>query len=180
VFVVWLITVILLKTNENFGAPVVTDDFNYIPRGSELFANIRGAGMDVLGQEGLFQHTHQHVDLLIDDQKIIIPANLGIETGFISPIHTHEEQNIIHVESPVAKDFTLGQFFRVWGITFNNQCIGTYCVGNEKKLSTFVNGILMSDPANYVLKQHDEIEIWYGAMNQLPIMIKSYDFPAGL
>ena len=30
-------------------------------------------------------------------------------------LHTHTNDGIIHVESPVFKTFTLGQFFDIWG-----------------------------------------------------------------
>jgi hypothetical protein len=158
----------------------ITNDLTNVPGDSQLKANMKVAGLDVLSQEGTVMHIHQHLDLLINGQVVKIPADIGIGTDFISPIHTHDEENILHVESPVVKNFTLGQFFREWGINFTDQCIGSNCVGNGKKIFIAINGAPVLDAVNYVLKEHDEIEIWYGPMNQMPIIIRSYDFPAGL
>ncbi len=30
-------------------------------------------------------------------------------------LHTHTEDGIIHIESPVQRTFTLGHFFAIWG-----------------------------------------------------------------
>ena len=40
------------------------------------------------------------------------------------PLHVHDgEPNKIHVESPVAHEFTLGDFFLIWGQPFSDQQI---------------------------------------------------------
>jgi len=161
-------------------APTITNDFSSNPKGSELLANMKAAGLDSLSEEGTLQHTHQHLDLIINGESIAIPANIGIDSDFISPIHTHDEPNILHVESPKVKDFTLGQFFTEWGITFNEQCVGNYCAGMGSKIFVAINGDPVDNPVSYVLKERDEIEIWYGPIDQTPIVIRSYEFPTGL
>src|SRR5581483_12030445 len=42
---------------------------------------------------------------------------------FITELHTHEPDGIIHVESPVNRKFTLGEFFDVWGLRFTKDCL---------------------------------------------------------
>jgi hypothetical protein len=38
-------------------------------------------------------------------------------------LHTHDETGIIHIESPIKKDFILGQFFDLWKKKLENPII---------------------------------------------------------
>jgi len=161
--------------------PVVTNDFAAVPNNSQLMANLTKAGLQPLTAEGSVLHIHQHLDMIINGQGVTVPAEIGIGTGFISPIHTHDATGILHVESPEVKDFTLGQFFDEWGVDFNDNCIGKNCTDSTHKLIVAVNGAPLSNNfRGYVLKAHDEIEIWYGLTSDHPDLIKSYSFPQGL
>ena len=79
-------------------------------------------GLPALTAEGEALHTHQHIDIYVDGQPVVVPAYIGINAteGFLSPIHTHDSTGIIHVESPTVRDFTLGEFFDVWGVRFDS------------------------------------------------------------
>ena len=46
----------------------------------------------------------------------------------------------MHVESPVVRDYTLGQFFDVWGVRLTRRCIGGYCAGAGRQLRGFIDG----------------------------------------
>lgn len=155
-------------------------DFSHVPNDNELLAGLKNAKLDALGAEGTVLHIHQHIDIIVNGQNIIIPADIGIGTGFISPMHTHDASGILHVESPVQKDFTLGQFFTEWGVKLDSNCIATFCSDGSHKFIVGINGQPVSDPANYVVKAHDEIEIWYGPKTENPTLIPSYTFTGGL
>lgn len=139
--------------------------------------------LPALTSEGTTLHTHQHLDLYLEGEKVTIPTDIGVneQAGFLSPVHTHNETGIIHVESPTVQDFTLGQFFTVWGVRFNDQCLGGYCSDEEKKLSLYLNGQQISD--NYVnlkLEPKQEIVLIYGTASDSSIPIpSSYNFPEG-
>ncbi len=77
------------------------------------------------------------------------------------------------------KQTQLGQFFTEWGIDFNDSRIGSYSSDSTHKLIVAVNGEPITDVANYVLKAHDEIDIWYGDKTVSPSFIRSYNFPTG-
>jgi hypothetical protein len=134
--------------------------------------------------EGQAEHIHEHLDLYIDGHQVLVPAGIGIDqpAGLLSPIHTHDATGIIHVESPVVRDFTLGQFFDVWGVRFDATCVGSTCFGNGRTLSVFLNGEpYAGDPRALVLAAHQEIVVAIGAPGQLPNPIPAaYVFPAGL
>jgi hypothetical protein len=151
---------------------------------SGLRARLTADGLQVLTAEGQVQHTHQHLDVFVDGQAVEVPANIGIDfaNGFLSPIHTHDATGIIHVESPLVRDFTLGELFDVWGVRFDAHCLGGECDGNGRVLSVFVNGqAVTGDPRALVLESHQEIVVAIGTAAQLPSPVpSSFAFPAGL
>lgn len=74
--------------------------------------------------EQLAYHIHEHLDLYDHGLHVNVPAYIGIPTYVQNNqvflrcfywIHVHAETpNILHVESPLKKTFTLGSFFDVW------------------------------------------------------------------
>jgi hypothetical protein len=157
----------------------VSNDFTHVPSGSQLASNLQKAGLEALSAEGTVMHIHQHLDIIVNETPVTVPADIGVASGFISPIHTHDSSGILHVESPVKKDFTLGQFFTEWNVNFDDNHIGRYGSDDTHKLIVAVNGTPITDVAKYILKGHDEIEAWYGDKTANPSLIKSYNFPQG-
>jgi hypothetical protein len=151
---------------------------------AQLRARLSAIGLQTLTAEGQAQHTHQHLDLYVDGRPVAVPPDIGVNrtAGFLSPIHTHDATGIIHVESPVVRDFTLGEFFDVWGVRFDGHCVGGVCDGNGRTLSVFLNRQpYTGDPRALVLTDHEEIVVAIGIAAQVPSPIPaSYAFPAGL
>jgi hypothetical protein len=127
---------------------------------------------------GYTVHLHQHLDLFVHGKRVVVPSGIGIDPGgaFLLPLHTHDDSGVIHVESPVHRDYTLGEFLGVWGVRFTRRCLGAYCSGRGQSLRAFVDGRrIASDPTQLRLRQHDEIAIVVGRAVAVP---SSYDFPA--
>lgn len=136
------------------------------------------AGVHDLTSEGEVLHIHQHLDVFVNGKPEPVPANIGIYDGqFLTELHTHDPTGIIHVESPTARRYDLGQFFGVWGVRLNGDCIGGYC-RQVTPWSVYVNGqAYAGDPAALVLKSHQEIAIVIGTPpRKIP---SSYKFPPG-
>src|SRR5437879_2226025 len=60
--------------------------------------------------EGQALHIHQHIDIFIRGRSIEVPAQIGIVTTpavVFAPTHTHHATGIVHIESPVVRDFSL-------------------------------------------------------------------------
>ncbi len=150
---------------------------------AQLKARLADIGLPALTKEGAALHNHQHLDIFIHRKIVPVPQDIGIDDAarFIAPIHTHDTAQIIHVESPVVQDFTLGQFFDIWGVRLTNQCIGGYCTTASSTLAMFVNGAPYTEnPRDLVLAPHQEIVIAYGLKEELPKQIpSSYSFPQG-
>ncbi len=149
-----------------------------------LTTRLAAAGLPALSAEGTALHIHQHLDIYVNGSPVAVPAGIGIDeaAGSISPIHTHDDTGVIHVESPTVQTFTLGQFFDVWGVRLSATCLGGYCAAGDQQLSVYVNGTKVTgDPRAVTLESHQEILVAFGTAAQLPSPIpSSFDFPAGL
>lgn len=99
-------------------------------------------------------HVHAHLAIFVKGQQLRVPAGAGIvppraseqlpgglfvDTGSndcLYWLHVHADDGIIHVEAPAKQNFTLGQFFDVWG-----QPLGPDQVGPARgPVVAFVNG----------------------------------------
>jgi hypothetical protein len=133
-------------------------------------------GVHDLTAEGEVVHTHQHLDIFVNGKHEPVPANIGIYDGqFLTELHTHDASGLMHLESPEVKHFNLGQFFGVWGVRLNADCVGGYC-RQVTPWTVYVNGRPYSgDPARLDLKSHQEIAFVIGTPpKQIP---RSYKFP---
>jgi hypothetical protein len=132
------------------------------PEYERLADRLQPLGLTALSQEALEFHIHQHLDIFVDGKRVPggVPAGIGINDDvYITELHTHAPNGIIHVESPKTVDYTLGQFFGEWAVWLDAQCVGAYCNG----LKWYVNGVRQTgNPQNLVLKDHQEIAIVVG------------------
>jgi len=131
--------------------------------------------------EQLLFHIHAHLDIIINGVYFLVPSQIGITGKCFYWLHTHDESGTIHIESPVNRDFTLGQFFDIWNKKLNNDQIFNYVVNTNNPLTVYVNGTKVPSGMNYrdiKLHAHDEITLVYGTP---PATIpSSYKFPQGV
>ena len=61
---------------------------------------------------------------MIDDHIYPISANIGIiPEKCIYWLHTHDNSGLIHIESPIKENFTLGQFLHIWKLFDNSDIV---------------------------------------------------------
>lgn len=111
-------------------------------------------------------HWHAHLTMLNDGKDVALPANVGVlkDQDCLYWLHTHETDGIIHIESPGKSDFTLGNFFQVWGQPLSQTVAGAMTSADGQKLRFYLNGQPYSgDPNSIPLQQHDLITIESGA-----------------
>lgn len=108
-------------------------------------------------------HIHAHLEIMANKQFVTVPAEIGINvtTDCMRPIHTHDDSGIIHIESPVQKDFMLSDFFYVWEKTFNKDQILDYKVDADHGLKMYVDGKEVRDFENLILVDTQDIFIDY-------------------
>ena len=122
-------------------------------------------------------HIHTHVAIYVRGQQERLPAGIGItnpkldehlSTGlFIDTglndclywLHTHSNDDIVHIESPTKQAFTLGQLFDIW-----RQPLGPQVVGPERgQVVVFENGKRISgDPRTVPLLKQGDIQLDVG------------------
>jgi hypothetical protein len=115
---------------------------------------------------------HTHALLHIYDDGILIPIapNIGIDRArkAYSSVHTHDSTGIVHMESKVRHNFTLGDFFAIWGVRFGNRSLGSLVNNGDKQVRVYVNGKRIATPVNYVMRDKDNISIGYGTDGSFP------------
>ncbi len=128
--------------------------------------------MDLPGLSEVVNHVHAPLTIVVDGQSVAVPANIGIDqaTGIISPLHTHDDTGLIHVEADDAAFVaTLGEFFDVWGVRLTGDCVGGYCADGEASLRVFVDGEeVTGDPRSIPLEDEAAITVTFGTEDQLP------------
>jgi hypothetical protein len=114
--------------------------------------------------EQLAYHIHQHLDIFLNGKHITVPQCIGIygcyaNFVYITELHTHRTDGVIHVEAPSNKHYTLGTFFAEWGVFLSRTCVGAYCQGYK----WYLDGTLQTTPAYALtLEPHQEIAIVIG------------------
>jgi hypothetical protein len=101
--------------------------------------------------EQLAYHIHAHLKVYVDGQPRQLPAAIGLigPVAQQSPngtfygaqkcyywLHTHAADGIIHIESPTARIYTLGNFFDEWGQPLRANQVGPA----TGKVTAFLNG----------------------------------------
>lgn len=150
---------------------------------TDAAAAVRAAGLPMLSEEGNVMHIHAHLDVSVDGQPVVVPGGIGIggSSQGISPLHTHNASGVIHIESPVNRAYTLGEFFTEWDVSLSPDNVGGLRVGDGKTLRVFVNGAQVTgNPAAVIIHAHDEIAVIYGNPQSAGSIPSRYEFPSGL
>lgn len=111
----------------------------------------------------MVMHIHPQLNVKVDGQPSIVPKNIGIDKSLwkdhslnkygmqgMSPLHTHDGSGMIHVESSVERDYTLGELLDVWG---------GLNPANDKTVKVTVNGQPISDWRNHILEDKEQINL---------------------
>lgn len=140
---------------------IVAIVLNRSPATGQPIANIRcDSG------EQLAVHYHAHVDLIYKGQPAAIPAQVGITSTCFYWTHTHQSSGIVHIEAPkesASRQFTLGDFFQVWGQPLSDQQVATFKLSSGDQLKMWVDGKpYTGDPRKIVLKSHTQVAVEIG------------------
>jgi hypothetical protein len=114
-------------------------------------------------------HIHPHLNITDNGKHLTVPAQIGIDPPLwkdhsldkfgmqamsdgmsgMAPLHTHDTSGIIHVESSVKRNYTLGEFLNIWG--------GLDL--NGKTVTAVADGKPISDIRNHILKDREQINL---------------------
>lgn len=118
-------------------------------------------------------HIHALLSIYRDGSRLALPGSVG-RAACNYEMHTHDGSGVVHIETDVAKVFTLGQFFALWG-----QPLGTTAVAGLAGTPTFyvidneTVTRVTTDPAALTLDAHREIVIVTGTP---PVEVPRYDW----
>ena len=157
--------------------------------GSSAAASATIDGIRCQGAEQVVFHIHAHLTVFVDGAPRQIPHGIGIQGAEVTStpagpyvaagscfywLHTHAADGIIHVESPVQRTYTLGNFFDVWGQRLSPSEVGPV----SGRVTALYNGqVFRGNPRDIPLTGHAQIQLEAGRPLVAPVHIS---FPAGL
>jgi hypothetical protein len=151
-----------------------------------------GQSVDGIGcstsEQTLF-HIHAHLTVFVNGVARQVPASIGIpgaqvqqtaQGPFVASgtcfywLHTHVADGVIHIESPVRRAYTLGEFFDEW-----RQPLGPGQVGPARgHVTTIYNGkVYHGNPRTIPLAAHAQIQLEVSTPLVAP---ESITWPSGL
>lgn len=132
-------------------------------------------GVQCNTSEQLAYHVHAHLAIYVDGRPRAVPLAIGIQNAQTQQteqgpfagggdcfywLHTHTTDGIIHIESPNQVEYTLAQFFAVWGQPLSATKVGPA----SGTVTAYVNGKLVEgDPGAIRLAPHAKIQLDVGS-----------------
>ena len=123
--------------------------------------NFKAYNQCVEHSAGLSMHIHPELEIYVNNEHVTIPANIGIDPTCMKAIHTHDDTGKIHLEYPEQYDFKLGDFFTVWGKSFNKNQLLDKTVDDTHTLTMTVDGQPSTEFENLIMKDGQKIVIRY-------------------
>ncbi len=106
----------------------------------------------------LLQHDHVMLQIVIGDKLQAVPKDIGVTATCDYALHTHDATGTVHVEAQDYREYTLGDFFRVWNRPLiTNGFVRMTVDGKDTK----------EDPTELKLKDRQQIILYYGSASSL-------------
>lgn len=139
---------------------------------------------------GTAARANVRLTVYINGQQAGIPAGIGSvapsqpgvaalasdgQTTCLYALHVFEADNIIHVDSPVNRNYTLGEFFDIWGQPLSRRQVADYAAAPDHALTFYIfdpsgnQQTYNSDPRSIPLVEHETIVILYNSPRAHPI-----------
>ena len=146
-------------------------------------------GISCQTSEQTLFHIHAHLTVFVNGSARQIPAAIGIPGAvaqstpagsFVGQgtcfywLHTHAADGIIHIESPVHRTYTLGNFFDEWGQPLSASRVGP---ASGHVVAIYNGQVFTGNPRDIPLTAHAQIQLEVGTPLVAPEQIT---FPNGL
>jgi hypothetical protein len=155
-------------------------------------SSVSGQAVDGIGcqtsEQTLF-HIHAHLTIFVNGTARQVPAAIGIPGAQAQPtpagafveqgtcfywLHTHAADGLIHIESPVQRSYTLGNFFDEWGQPLSAGRVGP---ASGHVVALYNGQVFTGNPRDIPLTAHAQIQLEVGTPLVGPEQIS---FPSGL
>ena len=146
-------------------------------------------GISCQTSEQTLFHIHAHLTVFVNGTPRQVPAGIGVPDSvaqttaqgpFVTSgkcfywLHTHARDGIIHIESPVHRGYTLGEFFDEWGQPLSPAQAGPA----RGHVTAIYNGkVFTGNPRDIPLTAHAQIQLEVGTPLVTP---ESITWPGGL
>jgi hypothetical protein len=130
-------------------------------------------------------HIHIRLTIFVDGKPRSVPYGVGISSPQATPtakgpfvstgacfswLHTHASDGIVHIESPVQRTYTLGNFFDIWSQPLSATQVGPA----HGKVTAFLNGkVWNGDPRSIPFAEHNQIQLDVGRPLVAPVNMPS-------
>jgi hypothetical protein len=143
-------------------------------------------GIQCNGSEQVAFHHHARLTIFVNGQSKSVPYGVGIADAQLLPgigvpfvdngacfswLHTHAADGIIHIESPVTRTFTLGDFFDVWGQPLSPTQVGP---AKGKVTALYDGAVWTGNPRDIPLDEHSQIQLDVGEPLVGPVQITNW------
>jgi len=99
----------------------------------------------------LAYHSHPNLAITINGQAVVIPVTF--DASCPQPIHTHDSTGVLHIETDQKQNYTLGDWFLLWGHSANDKTLTIFNstqIFNNKvdvthQITMTVNGLRVAD-----------------------------------
>lgn len=115
--------------------------------------SVTGDGSDVpclVPNAPLLIHIHPQLTIDLDGKNEIVPANIGLGGSCEHALHTHDTTGTLHVESQTQRDYTLGDFYKVWGENIQRPGYSVTMTVDGKPSQEF-DKLILKDGQNIIL-----------------------------
>jgi len=139
---------------------VVIYMFVYKPMTDETASGNTEFNLQEIHSVPLVKHYHVSLTILVDAKQMAVPKEIGMNPQLwhdrsldkygpagISPMHTHDTSGIIHIESTVAREYTVDEFLKVMGLDPDTVTRMT------------VDGNEVADFLDHAMKQGEKIQL---------------------
>jgi hypothetical protein len=151
-----------------------------------------GTDVDGIGCQSSEQtvfHIHAHLTIFVNGSPRQVPGGIGIpgaqaqntpQGPFVSSgtcfywLHTHAADGIIHIESPIRRTYTLGDFFDEWGLPLGPHHVGPV---TGRVAAIYDGRRYTGNPRDIPLNPHAQIQLETGTPRVAP---ETITFPSGL
>ena len=143
-------------------------------------------GIECNTSEQVLFHIHAHLTIFVNGQQRQIPYGIGIPGVQVQQtpqgpfaatgscfywLHTHADDGIIHIESPVQKTFTLGDFFDIWGQPLSGTQVGP---AKGPVVALFNGKQFLGNPRDIPLDAQANIQLEVGTPLVSPVIVSSW------
>ena len=136
------------------GEPVLRTSPPPWPAPRDGLAQIQAAGLEPSRLDDTTNQRRFTLSLTVDGANVPLVPYIGVDRprALQGPAHTHDESGTVWLEGRGATDVTLGQFFTLWGVRFDERCLGAAC----GTVGVRADGKVVAEPAALTLAKVTE------------------------